>query len=166
MSLANDLFNRLRSVTLDSLLPHPCINSHRGSVPVSQLNGSKVLLYLDCCENVCRGGDGPLYKELLRYYMSKHSEVEVVSVSLYCSCAVLQPWLVHPGAAAAAAEIAKQLFPDTISDMWPALVAFGKDGFLLSREAQHQLPGDGDSLFTDTLSQEIVCGMEQYSNLE
>ncbi|KAL6563372.1 hypothetical protein OROHE_005959 [Orobanche hederae] len=154
ISLANDLFKRLKSVKLETLLPGPCINSDGVSEPIERSN---VLLYLDFCKNVCQE-NGCFYKSLRSHNSEINKDWKVVFASVDCNCTIERPgWLVYPGAADLKKSLTQELFPDDDRPL-PALVAFGKDGSILSREARHL---DGPSLFADTLFEEIVWGMQK-----
>ncbi|KAL8161438.1 hypothetical protein V2J09_012927 [Rumex salicifolius] len=155
-SLLHEYTLHFRSFTVESLLNR--LTSHcgnyNGPVPVCVLKNKNVLV---CIDDI----GGKLYKLVCNWYnhiQKKYPGTRVVLVpytetNYYPEEGYHPPWLLYlPLEAARSVRnriyIENDVFPES------TLVAFGKDGFLLSREAQYRI--HKSSLFDDTLRQELV----------
>ncbi|XP_074272698.1 putative nucleoredoxin 1-1 [Silene latifolia] len=141
--------NELRSFTLQQLL---------GNTLMSDLQNKNVLLYFDYPTFDHKGGY--LYNTLKQEYQEikdKYADSEVVFVSLEPdsenSRMSEMKWPILPPEMFE--SVIKHIFPDYF--VHPTLVAFGRDGKILSRSAQYRLPvsTSSASLFDDTLASEI-----------
>ncbi|KAL8141859.1 hypothetical protein V2J09_014892 [Rumex salicifolius] len=154
-SVLENYILHFRSFTAESLLNR--LTRHCGyyNVPASVLKDRNVLLCID-------DGGGTLYRLMQDWYnhiQEKYPDTQVVFVpygqTYYPEEGHHPPWLLCLPLEAADSVRDKIYIEQNMSmDAYRTLVAFGKDGFMLSRKAQYRI--HKRSLFDDTLRQELV----------
>ncbi|KAL8137353.1 hypothetical protein V2J09_003354 [Rumex salicifolius] len=179
--MADDIFSRLRSLNLYSLLGgvdgyliKTGSDNDDGTtvhVPVSELNNRKVLLYVDWYGSLT-GERSISYYNLVRshYELIKkhypHSEVVYVPLDQAHDDLPLpvMPWLMLPFKAAIEGEVVKLLFPEGKHTECSSLIAFGKGGLIRSRNVIERLHSITvwPRLFADTLFKEIARNLCDY----
>ncbi|XP_073526378.1 uncharacterized protein [Phyllobates terribilis] len=145
-----------RSLTIESLLSVGHLISHSGDyVPVSVLKDKNVLLCMD-------GAGGQICKAVCSRYdciQEKYPGTQVVFVQYPATRTPEEwrhppPWLLSLPSEAAHSVFVKIFVKAGIHDCPRSLIALGKDGVVLSIQAQYRV-GKIKSLFDDTLRQEV-----------
>lgn len=148
-----------KSHTIESLLTRDFTYLVRGgteeTVPLSELKGKKVILYLDRFG----GGDLRSYCLLLEYYSDiqrEHGDCEVVFLPLCEGKVPKMAWLKLPSPSGYVNG--QVLAYMDASEEIGSLIAFGEDGRMVSRNVRDKLQdGDISSVFNDTLRREILA---------